>query len=265
MPERGFDTAFWGDRFVMKLPKDGKTLFAYLWTNPHCNPAGLYEIALETIAFETKLAIEDIPALFEALKPKVIWYAEEDLVWVKNFVKRQSKSSKFLAAVAKSLTAIHHDVAIRELLNYNLKRYGLEIPYKYYMDRISTPSAAKPSEKTQSLQNSQSKEPSSKTKDILDPKLGAIAKCFEENIGILTPALFERLKVIADTYPEGWFEKAVEEACAYSKRNLGYIEKILERWSKEGIGSSKTKRTDKPDKDDPDKYFKGKYGHMVHR
>ncbi|GAI99389.1 unnamed protein product, partial [marine sediment metagenome] len=117
MPERGFDTGFWSDPFVQKLLQEGKTLFAYLWTNDHCNPAGLYEITPETIAFETGLPLADIPALFQALKPKVVCYPEENLVWVKNFIKRQSKSPKFLAAAAKALTTIHNNGAIKELLD----------------------------------------------------------------------------------------------------------------------------------------------------
>lgn len=137
MPERGFDTGFWSDPFVQKLPQESKTLFAYLWTNDHCNPAGLYEITPMTIAFETGLSLADIPAFFESIKPKVIWYPEENLVWVKNFIKRQSKSSKFLAAVAKSLISIHNNGAVRELLDYNLQRYSISIPYQYYMDRLS--------------------------------------------------------------------------------------------------------------------------------
>ena len=137
MPERGFDTGFWNDPFVQKLPQEGKTLFAYLWTNDHCNPAGLYEITPMTIAFDTGLPPADIPALLESLKPKVVWYPDENLVWVKNFIKRQSKSSKFLAAAAKYLTSIHNNGAIKELLDYNLQRYSISIPYQYYMDRVS--------------------------------------------------------------------------------------------------------------------------------
>ena len=137
MPERGFDTGFWNDPFVQKLPQEGKTLFAYLWTNDHCNPAGLYEITPKTIAFDTGLSPADIPALLESLKPKVVWYPDENLVWVKNFIKRQSKSSKFLAAAAKYLTSIHNNGAIKELLDYNLQRYSISIPYQYYMDRVS--------------------------------------------------------------------------------------------------------------------------------
>lgn len=122
---------------MQKLPLGGKTLFAYLWTNDHCNPAGLYEITPDTIAFETKLPEGDIPGLFELLRPKVVWYPEENLVWVKNFIKRQSKSSKFLQAVAKSLVSIHNNGTVKELLDYNLQRYSLSIPYQYYMDRVS--------------------------------------------------------------------------------------------------------------------------------
>lgn len=142
MPERGFDTAFWGDPFVLELPKDAKTLFAYLWTNDHCNQAGLYYITPKTIAFYTGLDMADIPALFELLKHSVKWYPEENLVWVKNFLKRQFKSSTFLKAAAKSLTRVNNKDAIQELLDYNLKRYGLKIPYEDYMDRISLPSVS---------------------------------------------------------------------------------------------------------------------------
>ncbi len=82
------------------------------------------------------------------------------------------------------------------------------------------------------------KDPSLKD-DIVDAKLAKKVSYFESNIGMLSPSLFERLKDIADTYPEGWFEKAVDEAAAYGKRNLKYIEAILERWQAEGISTTK--------------------------
>jgi len=137
MPERGFDTNFWGDTFVQALSQEGKMLYAYLWTNSHCNQAGLYEITLGTIAFETKLMIEDIPNLFELLKPKVIWYTDQNLVWVKNFIKRQSKSPKFLAAAAKCLLSVNNNGVVKDLIEYNKERYSISIPYEYYKDRLS--------------------------------------------------------------------------------------------------------------------------------
>ena len=138
MPERGFATETWdSDDWFQELSRDQRYLFVYLWTNSHCNQAGLYQITLTTIAFEAKFSKEDLPTLLNSLEPKVKWYPEENLVWVRNFIKRQSKSSKFLAAAAKSLLSVHHNEAVNELLEYNLKRYRISIPYQYYMDKLS--------------------------------------------------------------------------------------------------------------------------------
>lgn len=140
MTERGFDDSFWGDPFVQDLPKDGKLLYLYLWTNKHCNQAGLYEITPKTIAFETGLNEADILELFDKLKPKVIFHPDKNLVWVKNFIKRQTKSPKFLIAVAKSLMLIHSKEAIEDLLTYNQERYTISIPYPYGINNIAIPS-----------------------------------------------------------------------------------------------------------------------------
>jgi hypothetical protein len=138
MPERGFATETWdSDEWFQELSRDQRYLFVYLWTNSHCTPSGLYHITLPTIAFEAKFPKESLPELLNSLSPKVIWYAEDNLIWVKNFIKRQSKSPKFLAAAAKSLLSVHNNEAISELLEYNLNRYRISIPYQYYMDKLS--------------------------------------------------------------------------------------------------------------------------------
>jgi DnaD/phage-associated family protein len=109
---------------------------------------------------------------------------------------------------------------------------------------------------------------SPKVKDIIDPRLADMVKLYEDNIGICTPAIYEKLKDFSKEYPEeGWFEKAVSEAVKNEARSLAYIEKILERYKKEGFngkpgkGRAKSKRIS----DDPDKFIKGKYGHVVER
>lgn len=123
MPERGFDTGFWTDPFVRKLKPEGKLLFGYLWTNDHCNQAGCYQIDLETIAFETKLAESDLPDLLRKLYPKVQWYPDQDIIWVKNFLRRQAKSPKFLVAAKKAINHCHIPEDIKddfELYNESL-------------------------------------------------------------------------------------------------------------------------------------------------
>jgi hypothetical protein len=139
MPERRFDTSYWNDPDIMKLPMKAKMLYLYLWTNVHCNQAGLYEIALETIHFETGLELEEIPELLQLLKKKVTWYQEQNLIWVKNFLHRQGQSPQFVAAAAKCLKAISNNGIAKEFIEYN-KRYTLSIPYQYPIDRVSIPS-----------------------------------------------------------------------------------------------------------------------------
>ena len=70
---------------------------------------------------------------------------------------------------------------------------------------------------------------------ILDDKFARIAQEYEANIGMITPMISQRLQDISDNYPEGWFGKAVEEGLANNKRNLKYVERILERWKTEGL------------------------------
>jgi len=138
MPERGFATETWdSDEWFQELSERQRYLFIYLWTNSHCNQAGLYHITLSTVSFATKIPKNELPDLINSLSPKVKWWPEDNLIWVQNFIKRQSKSSKFLAAAAKSLTTITNNKAIQELLDYNQRRYSISIPYGYYIDKIS--------------------------------------------------------------------------------------------------------------------------------
>lgn len=97
MTERGKDTGFWADPFVRKLPACGKLLFDFLFTNSECNQAGLYQITIDTMAFFTGIPEGDIrELLIEKLEPKVEWWEELDLIWVKNFLKR-AKAPDFIS------------------------------------------------------------------------------------------------------------------------------------------------------------------------
>jgi DNA replication protein len=86
---------------------------------------------------------------------------------------------------------------------------------------------------------------------------------YEQNIGMLTPMIADELRDAERLYPQTWIRDAIKEAVSRNKRNWRYIAKILERWSAEGK-SNGTYRGDFK-KTDPDKYIKGKYGHMVRR
>jgi DNA replication protein len=86
---------------------------------------------------------------------------------------------------------------------------------------------------------------------------------YEQNIGMLTPMIADELREAEKLYPENWIRDAIKEAVKQNKRKWSYISAILERWSSEGKDSGTYKRDFK--KNEPDKYIKGKYGHMVRR
>ncbi len=86
---------------------------------------------------------------------------------------------------------------------------------------------------------------------------------YEQNIGMLTPMISEELREAEKLYSTTWIKDAIKEAVSLNKRSWRYIARILERWSTEGKSDGTYQRDFK--KTDPDKYIKGKYGHMVKR
>ena len=94
-------------------------------------------------------------------------------------------------------------------------------------------------------------------------ELPDIFTLYEENIGILTPMVADELREAEKLYPKDWISDSIKEAVLYNKRNIKYILKILENWAAEGKSDGTYQRH--PEKTDPDKYIKGKYGHMVQR
>ncbi len=116
------------------------------------------------------------------------------------------------------------------------------------------------------IENGELELPGLKARDKTPTATGELPDIFtlyEQNIGLLTPMLADELREAEKLYPESWLREAIKEAVDLNKRNWRYIAAILERWSREGKGSGTHQRDSK--KTDPDKYIKGKYGHMVQR
>lgn len=90
-----------------------------------------------------------------------------------------------------------------------------------------------------------------------------IFSLYENNIGLLTPIIADELREAEKVYPEAWLRDAIKRAVDENKRKWSYIQGILERWAREGKDDGTHKRDF--GKTDPDKFVKGKYGHMVQR
>ncbi|MBN1189710.1 MAG: DnaD domain protein [Dehalococcoidales bacterium] len=87
---------------------------------------------------------------------------------------------------------------------------------------------------------------------------------YEQNVGLLTPLVADEMKEAVKHYPENWIREAIAEAAALNRRNWRYIARILEHWATEGKNNGTHRRNTKQNAD-PDKYIRGRYGHMVQR
>lgn len=61
-----------------------------------------------------------------------------------------------------------------------------------------------------------------------------IYSLYEQNIGILTPIVAEKIEEAEQKYPLQWIEEAISEAVSLNARSWRYISRILERWEIEG-------------------------------
>jgi len=139
MTERRIDTEVWCHPDFQGLSPGAKLLYLYSWSNAHCNAAGIYRLSIETMAFETALPVAEVPKYLDELKPlDVEWMNGQKTMWVKKFLKHQSRAPKFLVAVAKALGQISDDTLVRGYLKYN---NTVSIPYQYPPDTVSIPPA----------------------------------------------------------------------------------------------------------------------------
>jgi len=65
-----------------------------------------------------------------------------------------------------------------------------------------------------------------------------IYSLYEQNIGILTPIMSEKLTEAKDKYPSRWIKEAVGIAVERNRRSWAYVSSILEKWDIEGRNES---------------------------
>lgn len=92
----------------------------------------------------------------------------------------------------------------------------------------------------------------------------SIFSMYEQNIGLVTPIIADRLVEAIERYPDVWIEEAIAEAVSYNRRSWRYIQRILENWASEG-------RSDEANRGGPardlnrEKHLRGKYAHLFQR
>ncbi len=255
MPERAFDSGYWDHPDIQPLSRDATLLYPYLWTNGQCLASGLYHVTIRTMSFATKIPEDDISAALTELAAakKIEWYPDDSLVWVKNFVKRQARSPKFLIAAGKALQTISRNGLVDDFVRFNMDTYGIRIPLPDPINSLSYGIGRNAAAAADTAAVSVSKEGGKggeSDPDDKDAEMAVVAELYESHIGMLTMSSRNRLLVIVDEYPRGWFARAVDEACYYNHRNLAYIEKMMARWQVDGLPPTIAEKSKTAGKDD---------------
>lgn len=105
MTFRVVDTGYWVDSWIESLGPDGKLLDLYLITNPRSTSAGVFEITLGRMSFETGLDAATIERLLVAWAPKVQWFPEHSIVFLSNFFRRQGNTNERTRINARRIVA----------------------------------------------------------------------------------------------------------------------------------------------------------------
>lgn len=148
---RIINVKYWDDTYIINLDIEGKLLYLYLLTNTLTNIAGVYEINLNRIVFDTKIKEKTILKLFDkfAKDNKIIY--KNGWVVIINFVKNQSLNTKVKKGIEEVLKHLPKEVFEIVLNHCKIVYDSLSIGYDILNININTkhkPNGESPLEKT---------------------------------------------------------------------------------------------------------------------
>ena len=129
--QRYISTSFWDDSWVRALDPSEKFIYLYLMTNTLTNIAGVYEITIERICFDTgynKKTVETILKRYKEMKKVYRW---KDYIILPTWPKHQrwEQRSKIKQGI----------VSILKTLDVKLLSYLVHVNYLYPIDTLSIP------------------------------------------------------------------------------------------------------------------------------
>ena len=75
-----------------------------------------------------------------------------------------------------------------------------------------------------------------------ETSLPTVYALYEQNIGIITPIIADKIREAEDLYPDEWIQGAISESVTNNKRSWSYISTVLETWKTRGKTDGKPTR-----------------------
>lgn len=104
--QRYINTKFWDDSYIIDLDPIEKLLFIYFLSNPLTTIAGIYEISLKRIAFDTGIDKDMVQKIIDrfAVDQRVIY--DQGWLFIINFVKHQAINPKIGIGIEETLKTV---------------------------------------------------------------------------------------------------------------------------------------------------------------
>lgn len=222
---RTIDCSIWSDPWFAELRTAPKLLFIYLFTNPRTTPAGTCEISARQIAFDTDIDPSEVGAALAQLSDKVAWWPDLNVVWIRNFYRRQainSHAEKYRISAIRALATVPREVrdgvtiAYPELLD---PMDTLSIPYPMGTDTLTREEAKQ--SRTKQIQKQAATTSPAPAKD--KPPLAK--STYATTLNGALPKLVGLFQGIDSVFTAGWLEKelaaAEAEVGSLSREQLG--------------------------------------------
>ena len=132
--QRYIDTSFWDDSWVQELDPSEKLLYIYLLTNPLTNIAGVMELTVKRICFDTGFNSDTVTHILRKFEEAKKVYRYNNYIIIRNFPKHQQlKSDNVIKGIAAILCKLPDD-----LLRY-LEEIGYQFDIKGTFDTLCIP------------------------------------------------------------------------------------------------------------------------------
>jgi hypothetical protein len=87
------NTKFWDDSYIVNLNPKEKLIFLYLFTNPVNTIAGVYELPLERVAFDTGISRQKVEECIKKFEVDRKIVCAHGWIAVVNFIKHQNRNN----------------------------------------------------------------------------------------------------------------------------------------------------------------------------
>ena len=174
----------------------------------------------EQLAWALRMSVDDLQSDLDALVNKRLITKTEDGYLVTQFVKRQSKMSN------AEKTARYRKSKHTEEYESN---YPVTEPVTDVLLKVTQITDNRLTDNRLQITEAEAEKNAA----------GAVFRAYESEIGLLTPAIADKINLAIEDYPLDWITDGIKESAKHNARSWAYVEAILKRWKFEGKSNGK--------------------------